>query len=65
MDRTFRLTTREFIDAMKRAHHDDLRWPWLCSVQWLYRHARSKDGEILIETKGENAPRPPMGDLSR
>jgi len=59
MKRTFRLTTREFIDAMQRAHADDQRWPWLCSVRWLWSHARSKDDEVVIVTNGDHAPRPP------
>lgn len=63
MQRTFRLTTVEFIGALNRAWRDDQRWPWLCSHKWLIDHAHVKDGEVILDTKGDYAPRPPLGDL--
>ena len=63
MKRTFRLTTSEFIAALNRAACDDRRWPWLCSHKWLVDHVRVKDDEVILDTKGDNAPRPATGDL--
>jgi hypothetical protein len=63
MNRIFRLTTLEFIGALNRAYTDDLRWPNLCSRQWLIEHARTSDGEVIITTNGQNAPRPPADKL--
>lgn len=59
--RRFRLTTQEFIAALKRAESDDARWPFLCSAQWLLNHSKSRDGEVVLTISEENAPRPPLG----
>jgi len=65
MRRTFRLSTAEFIGALNRAQADDQRWPWLCSHKWLIDRARSQDGEVILDTKGDDAPRPATRDLQR
>lgn len=61
----FRLSTREFIAALNRAAIDDQRWPNLRIREWLLAHATSRDGEVILDTRGEHAPRPAMGDLQR
>jgi hypothetical protein len=49
-------TTARFIAALRRAEADDRTWPWMRSADWLLDHARSKDGEVIVDTAGENAP---------
>jgi len=65
MNRRYRLTTKEFIGALQRAANDDRRWPWLGTLKWLVAHSSSKDGEVIIDTKGDVAPRPSASDLKR
>jgi hypothetical protein len=58
--RQFRLTTEEFRHALERAARDDVRWPQLRSHKWLIDHAQVKDGEVILVTGCEHAPRPPL-----
>lgn len=53
MVRQFRLTLREFIDAISRADADQNKYPWLKSRAWLIERATVSDTEVTLTVQPE------------
>lgn len=46
-----KLTTTEYINAIRNAITTDDRWPRLCTYDWLIEHAHIRDGEVKLTIK--------------